>query len=591
MTPGVAGALVAGHRGASAASSVHAAAEALVTAASEALGASAAVLTVWDPTSDRVRCSAASGLPAATAASALRAASILPLAPDTAWLLVDTQSHRWGPGEGSETAEELLRCLGGTELLVLPLTDLGEPLGLLALGFGDGSDRTRADDEAQAEVASSLVAELTRALREERSRRRADYDAATELPGQAMFDARVASAVASTLDDEVGVLLVSVDQLQSVSRSFGRAVANELLRKVADRLLVAGGAAIGFVARLGWGGFGVLIRGGPGSSAAAAECIVAAFAEPFPLGRKSVRSTCRVGLATSAPHATSASQLYEQAETALHQAFMLPEGGWLAYGTEMTTAAHEYLVMETMLQAAVAQGELQVRYQPQVDVRTGRVTGAEALVRWIRPSGMISPDRFIPAAEASGIITQIDGWVLRTACQQTRDWLDAGLPAMRMGVNTSSRTLAQPGFAQLVLDTLNETGLAPGQLEVEITESLELLEGSAAVAQLSTLRDAGVHVAIDDFGTGYSNVGRLRSLPVDRVKIDQSFVREIFGDGGAICSAVIAMARTLDLDVIAEGVETADQLKFLGDRGCAEFQGYLKSPPVAASEFVQLLAS
>jgi predicted signal transduction protein with EAL and GGDEF domain len=516
---------------------------------------------------------------------------MLPLAPDSAWLLVDAHAHRWGDGDGTETVQELLRCLGGTEVLVLPITDGIEPLGLLAVAFGDQASADRADDEAQAEVRASVIAELTRALREERSRRRADYDAATELPGQSMFDARVASAVAAGQDEEIGVLLVSIDQLQSVSRSFGRAVGNELLRKAADRLLVAGGAAIGFVARLGWGGFGVLIRGAEGSSAAAAQCIVDAFAEPFPLGRKSVRSTCRVGLAVSGPGLVSTGQLYEHAETALHQALRMPTGGWLAYDAEMTTAAHEYLVMETMLQAAVVQGELQVRYQPQVDVATGRVTGAEALVRWIRPNGMISPDRFIPAAEASGVITQIDEWVLRTACQQTRDWLDAGFPAMRIGVNTSSRTLAQPGFAAFVIETLRETGLDPDQLEVEITESLELLEGTAAVAQLTTLRALGVHVAIDDFGTGYSNVGRLRSMPVDRVKIDQSFVREIDGDGGAICSAVIAMARTLDLDVIAEGVETAEQLKFLGDRGCAEFQGYLKSPAVVALEFEALLAS
>jgi predicted signal transduction protein with EAL and GGDEF domain len=398
-------------------------------------------------------------------------------------------------------------------------------------------------------------------------------------------------AVAEAADpaDELALLLVSVDHLQSVARSFGRATGNEMLRKVAARLLVAGGAGAWSVYRLPRG-LGVLTVGPAGTAASAAQTVLAAMEASWVLGRRNVRSTCRIGVAVRDDPGTTPDVLVERAEAALDAALARPRAGVVTYGPELTVTAHENLVLETLLQEALRAGELQVRYQPQVDVVTGRVTGAEALVRWQRPGGLVTPDRFIPAAEANGVIVDIDRWVLSTACRQARRWMDEGRGSLRVAVNVSSLTLASPGFAQIVLDELASSGLDADLLEIEITETLALFEGEEAVRELTVLRGHGVHVAIDDFGTGYSNVGRLRELPVDRVKIDQSFVRDIAGEaGGAICSVIVGLARTLHLDVIAEGVETRQQLSVLSDLGCSEFQGYLVSPAVDAEAFALLL--
>ena len=443
-------------------------------------------------------------------------------------------------------------------------------------------------------VGDTLETEVSRAVREERERRRATLDGATGLPGPLLLEdvlRAVPEVGVEGAAEEVALLLVSVDQLRNVTRSFGRAVGNEMLRKVAARLLLAGGAGSWSIYRLPRG-LGLLTVGPAGTAQAAAERVMAAMQDPWTLGRRRVRSSCRIGVAVR-EEGQLAAALVECAEAALDAAAALPRPGVVTYSSDLTSSALEELVMETLLHAGLAAGELTLRFQPQVDISTGEVHGAEALVRWHRPSGLVSPARFIPAAEATGLIVDLDRWVLRTACEQARAWNDKGLGRLRMAVNVSSATLAVPGFADLVLSVLADTGLAADQLEVEITESLELFEGENAVGELARLRAHGVHVAIDDFGTGYSNVGRLKHLPVDRVKIDQAFVRDIVAggteSGGAICDVIVGLARTLDLDVIAEGVETEDQRAFLEALGCPEFQGYLRSAPLEPAEFEALV--
>jgi EAL domain-containing protein (putative c-di-GMP-specific phosphodiesterase class I)/GGDEF domain-containing protein len=571
---GVASRLLVAHRQAAAAPDLRAVADLLAAAVHEGLGASAVLLVVWEPLSRDVRCAVAAGAAAAGDRALLRAAAQLADSATRGWAVRATGS--------APAADEVLASTGGSHLLVAPLQDArGDDLGVLLAAL----PAPPADVDAE-QVVASVGSELLRALRDEQLQRRALYDLATGLPGGVLFEAAVADALGS--EPEVAVLLVSVDQLVAVARSFGRVVADELARKVAARLLVSAGPAR-TVARLPQG-FGLLVRGARGSAAAAADAVTAALQEPWVVGPRSVRSTCRGGLAVAGQGATPAG-LLEQAETALAEAGRRPRGGWVRYGSGLTASAHQELELETLLQAAVAAGDLHVRYQPQVEVSGGRVTGAEALVRWHRPEGVVTPDQFIPAAEASGVIVDIDRWVMREALMQARAWSDAGMAPLRMAVNVSSRTLSAPGFTGWVIDAVEEAGLPPDRVEVEITESLELLEAEDAVAKLTDLRERGLHIALDDFGTGYSNVGRLRSLPVDRVKIDQSFVRGIAagGDGEALCTAVIGLARTLDLDVIAEGVETVEQLAVLEARGCAEFQGYLKSPPVPPEAFVELV--
>ena len=525
-----------------------------------------ALSLIRDPFTLDVRCGVVSG-------GVADAAGMLRLAAE----LTDNELQARAP---SDALLELGNVATGA---LVPLTDAsGDVLGLAVLGGSNGADLPA---EQLGQIAGTLGIEVERAIRDEARTRRALYDVATGLPGPLLLDDVLRAAGA---DDEVALLLVSVDQLRAVSRSFGRAAGNEMQRKVAARLLVAGGAGAWSVYRLP-GGLGVLTIGPQGTAQAAADSIMEAMQEPWVLGRRSVRSTCRIGMAIRREGQIGDS-LVECAEAALDVAASRLRAGVVLHGPEMTASAHESLVLETLLQAGLKSGELRVRYQPQVEMSTGLVVGAEALIRWQRPSGLVTPDRFIPAAEASGLIVDLDRWVLRTACRQAKEWADAGRPALRMAVNVSSRTLAAPGFAESVLAELQESGLDPDQLEVEITETLALFEGEEAVRELSVLREHGVHVAIDDFGTGYSNVGRLRELPIDRVKIDQCFVRDIGGeDGGAICEVIVGLARTLHLDVIAEGVETEEQRAFLDDLGCLEFQGYLRSPPVEPGAFEELL--
>ena len=571
MTPDLSAALLSVHREGARTGSPRDALQAAAGILRAALGCRWVLATAWDPMTMRTRFSVLDGV-------AGDAAPLLRLAADPTIV-----SAALAPAT-RDLAQDLLRKEGGCAAArTVVLAEAGaDPLGMLVLGL-DGEPPPEAELD---QVAATVTAELVRAVRAESETRRALYDAATGLPGPLLLDAVLQAA---DPDAEVALLLVSVDQLQAVSRSFGRAVGNEMLRKVAARLLVAGGAGAWSAYRLPRG-LGVLTVGHPGTAAAATDTILAAMQEPWQLGRRSVRSTCRIGVALRSDDTASAEVLVEQAEAALDAALARPRAGAVTYGREIAASAHENLVLETLLQAALRSGELVVRYQPQIDVANGGINGAEALVRWHRPSGVVTPDRFIPAAEATGVIVDIDRWVLRESCRQAQRWVDQGRPPIRVACNISSLTLAAPGFAEGVLAELASSGLAPGLLEVEITETLSLFEGDEAVQELAVLRRHGVHVAIDDFGTGYSNVARLRELPVDRVKIDQSFVRDIAdGDGAAICSVIVGLARTLDLDVIAEGVETPEQLAFLDGLGCAEFQGYLASPPVEAADFELLL--
>lgn len=254
--------------------------------------------------------------------------------------------------------------------------------------------------------------------------------------------------------------------------------------------------------------------------------------------------------------------------------------------------ALERLNLEAALRHALGRDELRLYYQPQVDVETGQIVGVESLVRWQHPQiGLVSPAKFIPLAEETGLIIPIGEWVLRTACTQAKAWKEAGLPSVRMAVNLSTRQFMQPGLADLIAGILQETGLEPDHLELEITESLLMEDVDKAVNILHILKGQGVCLAIDDFGTGYSSLNYLKRFPIDRLKIDKSFVQDITSspDDAAITLAVIAMARSLKLEVIAEGVETEAQLAFLRARHCHEAQGYYFSPPLPAEKLTELL--
>ena len=258
----------------------------------------------------------------------------------------------------------------------------------------------------------------------------------------------------------------------------------------------------------------------------------------------------------------------------------------------MNELAHQRLARESELHQAVRRDELRVAYQPQVDLRTGRVIGVEALVRWQHPTlGLLGPVEFVPLAEESGLIVEVDTWVLREACRQVSDWLQAGLPPVRVGVNLSARHFQSPErFIGTIRDAVRDTGLPSMLLELEVTEGLAVTEDESALV-LQRIRDMGVSTSIDDFGTGYSMLGRLSRFPVDRLKIDRSFVQEIRSarDDAPIVAAIIAMARSLRIETVAEGVETAEQEQFLRDRGCDLAQGYLFGHPSSPEAIEELL--
>ena len=284
--------------------------------------------------------------------------------------------------------------------------------------------------------------------------------------------------------------------------------------------------------------------------------------------------------------------LYKNADMAMYRAKEQGRNNYQVFDVRMNDYAFERLQLEKDLRKALEREEFLVYYQPQIHIPTGRIIGMEALVRWEHPKrGMVSPGQFIPLAEETRLIIPIGEWVLRTACAQNKAWQDAGFPHVRVSVNLSAHQFLEPHLAQMIKQVLDETGLAPEYLDLEITESITMNNIDRAIATMHELASLGIQMSIDDFGTGYSSLSYLKKFPIHTLKIDRSFVRDIPNDSddGAIATAIIAMAHSLNLNVIAEGVETADQLEFLGERGCDEMQGYLVSRPVPASEFEHLL--
>jgi EAL domain-containing protein (putative c-di-GMP-specific phosphodiesterase class I) len=266
--------------------------------------------------------------------------------------------------------------------------------------------------------------------------------------------------------------------------------------------------------------------------------------------------------------------------------------GYQFFKPAMNVRAVERQSIEESLRRALDQQEFELHYQPKMDLRTGEITGAEALIRWTHPErGSVAPNQFIPIAEDSGLIRPIGNWVLRSACEQAQAWIDAGLPLKTMAVNVSAMELRDENYLDRSFDILASTGLDPRRLELELTESVLMRQAESAASILQTLRDRGVQVAVDDFGTGYSSLSYLRKFPIDSLKIDQSFVSQITanGDDSSIVTAVISMARSLNLRVVAEGVETIEQLAFLQLHQCDEAQGFFFSRPVPASQFATLL--
>lgn len=406
---------------------------------------------------------------------------------------------------------------------------------------------------------------------------------------------RHALAQAERHQRAMALLLIDVDRFKQVNDSLGHAAGDRVLREMGAR--IAGCVrASDIVARLGGDEFIVLLEDIRSREAVqeVAEKIVTAAAQPCLIDARALSLSASIGIATAPEDGTDAQQLLRCADIAMYRAKHQGRNGYSFYARQMGAAADERLLLESELAGAAERGELRLHFQPKAAVADGRVSGVEALLRWQHPRhGLLAPARFIHVAEETGAIVPIGRWVLETACQRAAAWPARSRQGLRVAVNLSARQFADPGLVDDVEAALRRSGLEPTLLELEITESLVMLEPVKAAALMQALRRRGVRLSMDDFGTGYSSLGNLKRFPLDSVKIDRSFVYDLpnDADSAAIARAVLAMAHALGLQVVAEGVERPDQLEFLRREGCQEFQGYYCSPPVPEKELLALLGA
>ena len=454
----------------------------------------------------------------------------------------------------------------------------------------------------------AVVRDITRQkLNEEKIRRLAYYDPLTGMPNRQHFLERLDQELERCTRDkrQLALLFLDLDGFKRINDTLGHDAGDMLLKQVATRLkeklrvsdLVSrpGSEAVSpHLARLGGDEFVIVLPSLQDSGAATtvARRVRCALTRPFPIADAEVTVGSSIGIAMFPADGKDAATLLKHADTAMYHAKDLGRNNWQMYNQALTDQAMNRLKLENELRKALEQNEFVLFYQPLVDVEDKRMVGVEALLRWQHPRrGLIAPAEFIHVAEDSGLIVPLGIWLLRTACAQAQAWQNKELKAGRIGVNLSARQVRTPGFAAEVADAIAQTGIAPYMLELELTENLLIDTDPAQLEDLQRIRDSGVHFALDDFGTGYSSLSYLKRLPIETLKIDRSFVSGVphKADDVAITTAIVAMARSLGLEVVAEGVETAAQRDFLHHIGCRKMQGYLFSPPLPAAQMERLL--
>ncbi len=423
----------------------------------------------------------------------------------------------------------------------------------------------------------------------------AQHDFLTGLPNRILLNDRVnqAIALASRHAKKAAVLFLDLDGFKHINDSLGHPTGDKLLQSIAERLVncVRGADT---VTRQGGDEFVVLLLelDQSADAAVAARRILGAVAEAHSINQHDLHITASIGVSVYPDDGRDAETLIKNADTAMYQAKENGRQSYQFFKPAMNVRAVERQSIEESLRRALERQEFALHYQPMINLRTGEITGAEALIRWTHPTrGPVSPGQFIPVAEDCGLIVPIGNWVLREACKQACAWVDAGLPLTAMSVNISAMEFRDERFLEGVFAILNDTGWNPRYLELELTESVLMKRAESTESILRALKAKGVRLAVDDFGTGYSSLSYLRKFPIDALKIDQSFVRQIttVPDETTIVTAVISMGRSLNLRIVAEGVETQEELAFLQAHQCDEAQGYYFSKPVPPQQFAQLL--
>lgn len=423
----------------------------------------------------------------------------------------------------------------------------------------------------------------------------AQHDPLTRLPNRRQLLARIRHGMGAIKREggQMALLMLDLDRFKDVNDSFGHLAGDELLQQVAERLKrrLRG---VDTITRLGGDEFTVLLHNITQLEDAGrvAGEIVGMLGEPWFLSHGTeIRIGYSIGIAIYPGFCETPEEMLQQADTALYRAKEEGRGRFKYFSEELTSAARERVALEAALRRAISENTLRVYFQPQIDIRTGKLVGAEALLCWQHPEeGVVPPGRYIAVAEETGLIADIGDWVLRETCRQGKVWLDAGLPPIPLAVNLSPQQFHHKDITATVAQTLAESGFPAALLELKLTESILIKRENEAVAKMNELRGMGICLAIDDFGTGYSSLSYLKRFPIDKLKIDRSFIEDIPKQQSdmEIASTVIAIGHTLGFRVLAEGVETQEQLEFLTSQGCDLYQGYFMSCALPAEEFVEL---
>jgi diguanylate cyclase (GGDEF)-like protein len=471
-----------------------------------------------------------------------------------------------------------------------------ETLGLRAVQCGASGYLVR-DEVSPSLLARSLLHSIERHrislelnTARERQRHLVTHDHLTGLANRVLFQDRLSQALASAqrTGERLAVLFLDIDRFKTINESLGHAIGDQFLRAVARRL-VGCLRKSDTIARVGGDEFAILLRNLTSEldSARLAEKLLGTLSDAILLRGRRYFTSASIGIAVYPNDGWDPGDLVKSADTAMYHAKERGRNRFEFFTADMNTQAVKRLTLEHQLRTALERGELLLQYQPQVDVEREKIVSAEALIRWRHPEmGMVSPADFLPLAEETGMIIPIGEWVLRAACRQNRIWRETW-PELRVAVNASSLQFRELGFANVVRAALEESGLPPDSLEIEITESGLVEDAEATMNTLHELKRLGIHLSVDDFGTGYSALAYLKRLPVDALKIDKSFVAGVTEDqaDATIASTIIAIARGLGLECIAEGVETREQMEFLGSHGCTQMQGWLFSAALAVDSF------
>ncbi len=442
----------------------------------------------------------------------------------------------------------------------------------------------------------ALFTDITqRKYDEERIERLAYYDPLTDLPNRVLLQDRLAHILATAQRNRhsAAILMLDLDRFKNINESLGHAVGDSVLQAVAERLRGCVREA-DTVARLGGDEYLIVMTevGGVQDIALFAQKIIDAFAAPVKLENQELGVTLSIGISVFPDDGEDEQTLMKNADSAVYSAKQAGRNTYQFYTRNMNASILEALMIENSLRRALERQELRLFFQPQVDLHSGRIIGAEALIRWIHPEqGLLAPNSFIPIAEDSGLIIPIGEWVLRDACRHLRSWQDAGFTDLTVAVNMSAMQFRQDSLAESIVAIAEETGTDLQYVELELTESMIMHNAEAMIASMLALKGLNLKLSIDDFGTGYSSLNYLKRFPIDKLKIDRSFVNDITEDPSdlAISKVIIDLARNLGLRAIAEGVETVEQLRLLRENGCDEIQGYYFSRPVPAEDFEAML--